>query len=100
MGINSPELYPVLCAAGALLFWRREGRKLGPAIVALARQSAKTGGPIVRAMEWEWPHLGMAAVKDQSLLGDDSSTVAGPAATETKGRLSLRSFSRLQAHWW
>ena len=45
--------------------------KFGPAILALARQSAKTGDPIVRPLEGAWPLQGFATVKDQFMLGDD-----------------------------
>lgn len=43
----------------------------GPEIVALARQSAQSGEPIVRSLEYQFPHQGYAAVKDQFLLGPD-----------------------------
>jgi len=39
-------------------------------IIDLARQSAITGEPIVRSMEYVFPHQGFAQVKDQFLLGD------------------------------
>ena len=45
--------------------------QFGPRILDLARQSAKTGEPIVRPLEWQWPHQGYEGVKDQFLLGDD-----------------------------
>jgi alpha-glucosidase (family GH31 glycosyl hydrolase) len=39
-------------------------------ILDLARKSALTGEPIVRSMEYVFPHQGYAQVKDQFLLGD------------------------------
>lgn len=43
----------------------------GPKIAALAKESAETGEPIVRSLEYQFPHQGYAAVKDQFLLGPD-----------------------------
>lgn len=39
-------------------------------ILSLARQSALTGEPIVRSLEYVFPHLGYDRVKDQFMLGD------------------------------
>ncbi len=39
-------------------------------ILDLVRKSAMTGEPIVRSMEYVFPHQGYAQVKDQFLLGD------------------------------
>ena len=107
------------CFAAAKLHER-----FGPAILALARQSAKTGDPIVRPLEWSWPNRGYAAIKDQFMLGDDllvapvvtkgarsrrvilpagqwvgddGSTVVGPAEIEIKVPLSRLPFFRLQS---
>ena len=41
-----------------------------PYIMQYARQAAKTGEPIVRLMEYQFPHQGFADVKDQFMLGD------------------------------
>jgi alpha-glucosidase len=38
-------------------------------ILALAQQSARTGEPIVRAMEYVFPHQGYERIQDQFLLG-------------------------------
>jgi alpha-glucosidase len=43
----------------------------GEEILALARESAKTGEPIVRSLEYAYPHQGYADVSDQFLLGTD-----------------------------
>jgi len=43
--------------------------RLGDEILALARESAKTGEPIVRALEYEFPRLGYAGITDEYLLG-------------------------------
>jgi len=39
-------------------------------IVDLARQSAATGEPIVRSLEYVFPHQGFENIKDQFMLGD------------------------------
>ena len=39
-------------------------------IVALAKEAAATGEPIVRSMEYVFPHQGYALVEDQFMLGD------------------------------
>jgi len=44
--------------------------KYTPTILDLARKSAKSGEPIVRSMEYVFPHQGYGNVKDQFLLGD------------------------------
>ena len=43
--------------------------RLGEEILALARQAAQTGEPIVRHLEYEYPHQGYIDVNDQFLLG-------------------------------
>lgn len=66
--------------------------KFGPYILKLARHAAKTGEPIVRAMEYEFPHQGFARPMTQFMLGskwlvapvvteDDSVTVELPVGT-------------------
>jgi len=66
--------------------------KFGPYIMELARHAAKTGEPIVRTMEYEFPHQGYARPMVQFMLGskwlvapvvaeDDSVTVELPAGT-------------------
>jgi alpha-glucosidase len=42
----------------------------GGYILSVARQSASTGEPIVRSMEYAFPHQGYERVNDQFLLGD------------------------------
>jgi alpha-glucosidase len=39
-------------------------------ILDLARESASTGEPVVRSMEYVFPHQGYERVNDQFLLGD------------------------------
>ncbi|MBQ9339678.1 MAG: glycoside hydrolase [Paludibacteraceae bacterium] len=41
-----------------------------PYIMQYARKAATTGEPIVRPMEYQFPHQGLADVKDQFMLGD------------------------------
>jgi alpha-glucosidase (family GH31 glycosyl hydrolase) len=43
----------------------------GALILALARESAKTGQPIVRSLEYAYPNRGYAGIVDQFLLGAD-----------------------------
>jgi alpha-glucosidase len=45
--------------------------KFVPLILKLAHQSANSGEPIVRPMEYVFPHQGYAAVKNQFMLGND-----------------------------
>lgn len=42
-----------------------------PLILDLAKESAKTGEPIVRSMEYVFPHQGYEKVSNQFLLGDN-----------------------------
>jgi len=44
--------------------------EMGPEILALAHSAAQTGEPIIRPLEYMYPHQGYAAIKDQFLLGD------------------------------
>lgn len=44
--------------------------KLGPEILAMARASSQTGEPIIRPLEYMYPHRDYAGIKDQFLLGD------------------------------
>ena len=43
--------------------------KFGPYILELARHAAKTGEPIMRTMEYEFPHQGFARAMQQFMLG-------------------------------
>jgi alpha-glucosidase len=83
--------------------------EMGGEILALAREAAQTGEPIVRSLEYQFPHAGYLEVDDQFLLGpgilvapvlqegartreivfppgqwrgDDDSVVEGPATLE------------------
>ena len=44
----------------------------GPEILSLARESARTGEPIVRPLEYAFPGRGYAAIADEFLLGPDT----------------------------
>ena len=68
--------------------------EFGPYIMELVRQAAKTGEPIVRTMEYEFPHQGFARSMTQFMLGpkwlvapvvteDDRVTVELPAGKWT-----------------
>ena len=45
--------------------------KFVPRILALARESAKSGEPMLRSMEYAFPGNGYASVKDQFVMGED-----------------------------
>jgi alpha-glucosidase (family GH31 glycosyl hydrolase) len=44
--------------------------RLTPYIMQLVKETASTGEPIARAMEYVFPHEGMDSCKDQFMLGD------------------------------
>lgn len=44
--------------------------QFGPYIMQCARHAAQTGEPIVRCMEYQFPHQGLEKVSDQFMLGD------------------------------
>lgn len=44
--------------------------QLGGYILSMARHAAQTGEPILRHMEYAFPHQGFATCKDQFMLGD------------------------------
>ena len=52
------------------LNYARLHQKMGDYILSQARSSAKTGEPIVRHMEYTFPHQGFETCKDQYMLGD------------------------------
>ena len=54
-----------ICRKMALLH-----EKMGPEILALAKDSSTSGEPMVRALEYMYPHQGYADIKNQFLLGD------------------------------
>lgn len=88
-----PELFLRYCAASALLPmiqfsaapWRvlsdedfghvkslmEQRARYTDLIVGLARASSVTGEPIVRRMEYVFPHEGLGRINDQFMLGDD-----------------------------
>lgn len=52
------------------LQYARLHEQMGPYILELARHAAQTGEPIVRHMEYAFPHQGFLHCKDQFMLGD------------------------------
>ena len=50
--------------------YARLHKELGPYIIECAKDAAKTGEPIVRHMEYCFPHQGYSQCKDQFMLGD------------------------------
>ena len=55
-----------LCLAAAKMH-----KDFSACILRLAKESAASGEPIIRAMEYSYPHEGFAEVNDQFMLGDD-----------------------------
>ena len=61
-------------------------QKFAPKFVELARQSGRTGEPMLRNLEYVYPGLGYAAIKDEFMMGDDllvAPVVEKGAATRT-----------------
>jgi alpha-glucosidase (family GH31 glycosyl hydrolase) len=54
---------------GYCLDMARLHAKMGDEILGLAREAARTGEPIVRSLEYEFPHQGYVGVDDEFLLG-------------------------------
>ena len=46
-------------------------QKFAPQFVELAKQSARTGEPMMRNLEYNFPGMGYAGIKDQFMMGDD-----------------------------
>ena len=46
-------------------------QRFAPRFVELAKESAKTGEPMMRNMEYAFPGMGYAEIKDQFMMGDD-----------------------------
>ena len=46
-------------------------QKFAPKFVELARRSGETGEPMMRSMEYAYPRMGYAEIRDQFLMGDD-----------------------------
>lgn len=63
-------------------------REMGPYILELAQQAARTGEPIVRNMEYVFPHQGFVDCKDQFMLGDKF-LVAPVLTPENRREVSL-----------
>lgn len=51
-------------------------------ILNTAKESAKTGEPIMRPLEYEYPHQGYSNVKDQFLIG--KSLLVAPVTSKNK----------------
>ena len=46
-------------------------QKFAPRFVELAKESARTGEPMMRNLEYNFPGMGYADIKDQFMMGDD-----------------------------
>jgi alpha-glucosidase (family GH31 glycosyl hydrolase) len=64
-------------------------QKFVPMIMGLVENASKTGEPIVRSMEYVFPHQGYAEVKDQFLLGDKYLIAPVLAKNATKRKVLL-----------
>ena len=60
-------------------------KSMGSYILKLAHQAAQTGEPIVRHMEYAYPHQGFANCKDQFMLGEKY--LVAPITTEADSRI-------------
>lgn len=58
--------------------------RMGDYILQLAREASQTGEPVVRHMEYEFPHQGFAACNDQFMLG--SRILVAPVINESVSR--------------
>lgn len=59
--------------------------KFGSCILGLAKHASKTGEPIVRYMEYEFPNEGYENIKDQFMLG--KKYLVAPVLTEADERI-------------
>jgi alpha-glucosidase len=59
-------------------------QQFGKYILELAKESARTGEPVVRHMEYAFPHQGFATCNDQFMLGDKY--LIAPVITESNIR--------------
>uniref|UniRef100_A0A061RWZ9 Glycoside hydrolase n=2 Tax=Tetraselmis sp. GSL018 TaxID=582737 RepID=A0A061RWZ9_9CHLO len=62
--------------------------ELGEHILGLAKHAAETGEPILRCMEYVFPHQGYAEVQDQFMLG--SCVLVAPIATRGSAARTVR----------
>jgi alpha-glucosidase len=62
-------------------------KKYTPLIMKLAKESAHNGEPIVRSMEYVFPHEGYAQINDQFLLGDK--ILIAPVLTKENERMVI-----------
>ena len=58
--------------------------RFAPYMMKYARKAAETGEPIVRCMEYQFPHQGLENVKDQFMLGDKY--LIAPVVTDALSR--------------
>jgi alpha-glucosidase len=63
--VLSPENLAICRRAAAL------HTEMGGEILEMAREAAETGEPIVRSLEYQYPHEGYVDIDDQFLLGPD-----------------------------
>ena len=64
-------------------------QKLGKIVLQLAGETAKTGEPIIRLMEYDFPHQGYESIKDQFMLGNDYLIAPVAASGITKRQVFL-----------
>ena len=46
-------------------------QRFAPKFLELARRSGETGEPMMRCMEYAYPRMGYAEIRDQFLMGED-----------------------------
>ena len=63
--VLSPEHQRIFSEVAALR------QKFAPRFVEFAKASARTGEPMMRNLEYCFPHMGYACVKDEFMMGDD-----------------------------
>lgn len=63
-------------------------KKMGNLILTLAQNAARKGEPMIRYMEYEFPHEGLADVNDQFMLG--SEYLVAPVVTKGMRKRSVR----------
>ena len=68
-----------------MLFRSLLHEKFGSYILELAKHASKTGEPIVRYMEYEFPNEGYENIKDQFMLG--KKYLVAPVLTEADERI-------------
>ena len=62
---DDPDGQRIICDLVALR------QRFAPKFVELARRAGETGEPMMRSMEYAYPHMGYAEIRDQFMMGED-----------------------------